>query len=360
MRARWIRGALAVAILLGAELAAPGAGAAEPKPAELAAARKHFDEALELEKAERWSEAEPKLREALAVKETPGLRYHIGLCLEHLGKLVEALVEYDRADEMLRLGAKAPDVAKLLVTAREGVDQRVARLTLRLATEVDGVEVELDHRAVRPALLGQPLPQNPGKHVVAASAPGHQSFRRELVLGEAQAATLVVELPELVRSVPPTTKSARQPAASPAASPAPDASSEPRGSLRTPVLIGEAAFTVLALGAGVLFAIKTGGDSDDIAAAQKDVDALTGGGSGGCSSPQPAARGPCARLSDAVSSHEDHAKLETLGFVAAGVGAAATVTTFLLWKPEAKRAGALRFVPVGGSDRFGVSAFGRF
>jgi tetratricopeptide (TPR) repeat protein len=348
-------------LLAGALLVAPGVAKAEPTAAEIAVARKLFADANALEKEKRWTDAEAKLREALSVKETPGLRYHLGFCLENQGKLVEALVEYDRADEMLRLGTKAPDVAELVGPAREGVKKRAAKLTLKLEPKVDGASIELDGHPVKDVLLDQSMPQNPGRHVITATADGRQAFRRELKLDETEIASVVISLPELGKTGAVEPKAApTQTSVSGSSPPDAGASGAGGGSARTYVLVGEGAFTVIALGAGVFFTLKKGSDQDDIDAAQGELDKLGGGSSSSCNPPAAGAVDACSRLSDAVSSRDDHGKLATIGFIGAGVGAAATLATFLLWKPEQKDAASFRLAPFAGVGNAGLAAFGRF
>src|SRR5450432_1242199 len=109
---RWFTGLLVCAVAIGARLAH-----AEPTPAEISTARQAFESAVALEADQKWLEASTKLREALAIKDTPGLRFHLAHCEEQQGLLVEAALDYDRANELLQHGAKAPDVQKLLATA---------------------------------------------------------------------------------------------------------------------------------------------------------------------------------------------------------------------------------------------------
>src|SRR5690606_8548188 len=68
-------------------LVAPSAGA-EPTATELAVARRLFREATQLEERQRWDLAAQKLREAIRIKETPGLRFHLAHCQENMGLLV--------------------------------------------------------------------------------------------------------------------------------------------------------------------------------------------------------------------------------------------------------------------------------
>jgi tetratricopeptide (TPR) repeat protein len=102
---------LSVSALVGASLLTPSLGfAAEPTPSEISVARRLFDEGKAAEDAARWREAADKFRQAAAIKDTPGIRFHLARCEEEQGAFVEALVEYDRARELIDSGVKAPDV----------------------------------------------------------------------------------------------------------------------------------------------------------------------------------------------------------------------------------------------------------
>lgn len=371
-----VRSRFAVAMLLAALaiIATPRfALAAEPTAAEVAVARRLFGEAAALEKEKKWAEAEAKLREAVAIKETPGLRYHLGHALEQQGKLVEALVEYDRAAEMLERGVKAPDVAELVGPARDGVRKRVPSLTVKLPAGVSGPKVEVDGTDLKAALIGKPMPVNPGDHVVTASAPGRQAFRREITVGEGGAQEVLLELP--ARAPAGAGAAASGPGASPnagAKSGAADGGDATRGdsatggsvgSTRTVVLIAEAAFTVVALGAGVVFTLQKSTAEDDISDRQTKLDELAPGDSSACKSPQGTAlKSTCSELADALDRRDKAATFATVGFVAAGVGAAATVATFLLWKPGKRGDSAARWgvAPVASGQAGGLLVRGAF
>ena len=340
---------------------------AEPTAAEIAVARRLFAEASALEKNEKWAEAEAKLVEVASIKETPGLRYHLGFCMEQQGKLVAALVEYDRASELLARGTKAPDVAELVGPAAARVRGRVAQLTVKLARAVDGAKVELDGSPVKLALIGRAMPANPGKHVVTASAPGHQAFRREIELTDAESEDVVITL---VSSAPAAAGAASAGKAGPnSASAGPEAgatdegagSTSGSGSARTYVLIGEAAATVILLGVGIFYTIDKGNAQDQVDQADAYI-----AKNGGCKNPD--LKDECAQRPDLVDQRDRAATLSTVGFIGAGVGAVATVTTFLLWKPSRKQQSAVWIAPVAapmasprGSPRGGgVAVGGRF
>src|SRR5262245_61240753 len=131
---------------------------AEPTATELAVARRLFGEAVELEHAERWELAAAKLRDALAIKDTPGLRFHLAHCEEKRGHLVEAMLNYDRARELIAAGAKAPDVESVLEPARAQLERRLPQLVIVAPADVAGLVVQLDGKPVARSVLGRPAP----------------------------------------------------------------------------------------------------------------------------------------------------------------------------------------------------------
>ena len=338
---------------------APTAGA-EPSAAEIAVARKLFREATRFEKEKKWAEAEQKLRAALAIKETPGLRYHLAFCQEKQGKLVNALVDYDRADELIQSGVKAKDVEKLLADARTALRERVPTLTIKLPDDApDDTVVDVDGAALKSAVLGQAMPINPGSHTVKVSAEGRQPFTAELRLGEKERRTVNVVLPLQTKA------KATPPPATAAQGDSGVATDSSGWSTRTWVLLAEGAVTAVGLGVGIFYTLDKGKANDEIDEAESVVDAETGGSSSGCNQAglSSKARDACDQLPGLFDDRDRANTLATVGFVGAGVGAAAFATTFILWKPESSDEARRRPVfvsrPVPGSGAW-VGVAGRF
>jgi len=90
-----------------------------PRPAraqtasEIAQAQDWFKDALSLEQASKWQDALTELRRVAAVKLTPQIGFHLGLCESHVGLLVEARVDLERA----RDGARAQGLTKVVDAA---------------------------------------------------------------------------------------------------------------------------------------------------------------------------------------------------------------------------------------------------
>lgn len=304
---------------------------AEPTPSELVLARRLFADASALEEAGNWPAASAKLREALAIKETPGLRYHLAHCEEQAGSLVAASLEYARASELIRAGAQAPDVAQLLALADQRLVAQIPKLVLDVPADIQGVSVEIDGHPISSAILRNPIPLDPGRHAIVAHAPNRGDFNERVDLTVGQSHTLVLVFPERGVAPPPSS------ASTPARPVVPVA--ERRGvAPRTIALIGEGALAAAGLGVGIGFTVARADAAERIRHAQGEIDARTGSGDGGC---QDAATSPeCTELRSAIDAHRRSSLLMTVGYVGAGVGLAAGVLTWVLWPASAARVSA--------------------
>jgi hypothetical protein len=274
------RRSLLALVALWASLLVAVSSAAEPRAADLETARRLFQEATALERDSAWHEASQKLDAALAIKETPGLHFHRAHCAEQLGELVLAARHYARSEEMIRAGAAAPDVEELLSAARARVLARVPRLTLAFPNEVSGASLEIDGVRVSDP-PGTPVLLDPGRHRIIARAPGRRDFEMEITLVEGQTQTLEVSL------------------AAPKPAPLPPTRAK-----------------------GIGFSIARGSASDRIERAQSEVDASSTESTSRCQGEDPPPA--CAELGTALDDHDRATELATVGFVAAGIGAAAT------------------------------------
>lgn len=318
-------------VALAAWLPAPPAWAApEPSPSEISVARHLFDEARAAEDAGRWREAADKFRSAIAIKDTPGMRFHLARCEEEQGAFVEALVEYDRARELMDAGVKAADVEKLLPGARERVRAKVALLTIKLPSEVQNALVELDDKVLSHTAVGEPIPANPGKHRITAVAAGRSRFAGEVELGVGEVKQLTLEMPEattapvLVRATPFEERSA---APAPVSAGSPPAKDDPV-SAKTIALVGEGALFVAGLATGIGFTIaKSSANKDYTDAASQVTDP------GGCNEPKSGSKAAqyCPALLDAIDRRDRDGTIATVGFIGAGVSAAAFGLTLFLW-----------------------------
>jgi hypothetical protein len=321
------------ALLAPLVVSAAASGASEPSPSEISVARRLFQDGKAAEDAGRWREAAEKFRSAIAIKDTPGMRFHLARCEEEQGAFVEALVEYDRARELIDHGMNAADVEKLLPAARERVRAKVGLLTLKLPADVQNITVELDGRALSRSVLEEPMPINPGKHRLVAVAAGRAKFDEEVQLGTGEAKQLTVELPPA--AIPPKGVIAgpSEPSTSQTAVPARALlvpAPADRGSFpsRTLVLVTEGVFfgAGLVTGAGFLLAKNAARDS------YEDATETVGNDPSACTAPtQDDVRRACQKLRTAPTDENRYSTWSTIGFVTAGVSAAAFGLTYGLW-----------------------------
>ena len=176
-------------------IAAAGDARAAPDPSEggSAAAESLFQEARKLMDAKRFGEACPKLVASHKLAPAVGTLLNLADCYERGGQLASAWARFHEAIALAqRLGR--PDREK---TARERADRLEARLIkLTIKGSEPGVEVKLDGNVLDPTVLGTPVPIDPGKHTIDASAKGKKPFATTIDASD-RARAPSVEIPAL-------------------------------------------------------------------------------------------------------------------------------------------------------------------
>ena len=324
--------------------------AKEATSAELTTARRLFAEATALEASSDWNGAASKLKSALAIKETPGLRYHLAHCEEQLGALVAAALDYERSAELIRNGAPAPDVEPLLPLAQRRLDSRIARLDI-VVPQGAAALAEVDGRALPATALGTSLRLDPGTHRVVVRAQGKPDFDGELTLATGEHRTLKVFFDRAGESTPAVAAAAT---ASQPLEPAP----RDRGSgstLRTGVLIGEAALTLAGLGVGIGYALTRDNASRAVLSANAGVDAVAPDDNTYCK--QNSGDAACIHAQQAVNHYDQVVRLERIGFITAGTAAGLLIATWAFW-PASPRQPTVALSPSpGGALLFASGSF---
>jgi hypothetical protein len=257
-------------------------------------AKSLFEEASSLREAGLYEEAIARLRQAIAIKDTPGLEYHTGYCEAKLNHFRVAIRYYERAAALLRSGASAPDVVTLLPPAHAFALEHVARLQIDVSERSPATRLRLDEEPEQAVPEGDLL-VDAGSHRLLISASGFKPEERRITVAQAERLKIDVRLTPLVSEVRPGTESAP--------------SSFPWKTVSIGAGLG---VTAAGLGLGIVSVAKRH-------AAQGRI-ALYGGLPNS---------GP--ELGIARSDKESATRWETVGFVAAGVGAAATAALWTLW-----------------------------
>ncbi|MBN1612590.1 MAG: hypothetical protein JW940_38525 [Polyangiaceae bacterium] len=234
-------------------------------PNEVATAEALFQQARQLMKEGRFSQACPKLAESQRLDPAVGTLLYLAECYEKNGQTASAWATFELAAAE---GRKDNQAAREKI-AKERAQQlvgRLSRLTIAVpaAARVVGLVVRRDDIEVGEPSWDTALPVDPGQHVVQASAPGKKPWVTAVDVGP-DAASAQVEIPVLEDSAPDAPARAAQPqpvappsppvvAAAPAPPPSKDSGSNPGGTQRIAGLaIGGAG--VASLGVGTVLAI---------------------------------------------------------------------------------------------------------
>jgi hypothetical protein len=340
----WAAGALVLSV---------PAFAADPLATELALARRLFSDARTAEDAKDWPTAVARLRDAISIVETPGLRFHLAYCEEQQKLLVEALVDYERAEDLP--SGHNEEFRSQIPSRRASLLKRIPTIALLLGRDPAGANLVIDGHPLPSASFGKPIPLNPGKHVFEVSAPGFAPFKTELSLDEADAlVTNVVMIPTQKVGSLATSAGARPAMARPA-----DAHriTSPGVQPRTYVLIGEAAVLAGALAVAIVFTLEAAAEDETASRARASLPGADASQKNSACMMSPTAPDACARVGAAVNAAQTDRLIARVGFVGAGVGVAALAGTFLLWPSSHRQAAATPWIAVSAS---GLSLGGHF
>jgi tetratricopeptide (TPR) repeat protein len=233
-----------LAILLFAMSCAKTASA---QPDNAAVAESLFDEGRRLMDEGKMEQACAKLDESQRLDPALGTLLNLALCHQKLGKTATAWAEYREA---ISLAVRTNDPRLDYAKARAAeLQQALPHLTVVVAVR-DGLRVSLDGVELTPAAWATPIPIDPGRHELVASAPGYERFEKSFrIAGEKSTR---IEIPELVPIAP---SSAAAAAAEPRVVPLPRPPEDSHASTRTAGhIVG--GIGVLALGAGTYFGVR--------------------------------------------------------------------------------------------------------
>ncbi len=264
-------------------------------------ARELFQEASTLREAGLYDQAIVRLRQAIAIKDTPGLEYHAGFCESKLGHYRLAIRYYERAATLLRGGAAAPDVISLLPPAHEFALAHAAKLRIAMSDTSQAARLRLDDEAEQSIPEGDLL-IDPGKHRLIISVPGFKPEERNITVADAEHLRVDVRMM-------PAEKHA----------PAPQAATSAAFPWKTVSIGLGLGVTAAGLGLGIVSATQRHD-------AQGRIDLYRG-----IVSTCPTCSGPQQQLNQASNDKDSATRWETVGFVAAGVGGVATIAFWSLW-----------------------------
>jgi hypothetical protein len=197
---------------------------AQVNDAERAAARELFKEGDELQRAGKFSDALDKFQRAQRVYSAPTNELRIAQCQAAVGQLVEAAESY-RATLRMPVPAGSPKAFDAAVeqakTELAQLEPRVPKLVVQVSPANSNPQMLIDGQSVSAALIGEPLPLDPGSHRVRITAQGFGGFEQDALLKERETTTVAAALKQTAEVAPVA------PSAPVAASPATTANSAP-------------------------------------------------------------------------------------------------------------------------------------
>ena len=168
-----LRATIAATSVCAVLMVAPHVRAAGDNEGGAAAAESLFQEGRKLMEAKRYGDACPKFAASQKIAPAIGTLLNLADCYEKNGQLASAWARFHEAIALAqRLGR-----ANREQTARERAEKLEGRLIkLSIVSQSTAIDVKLDGNPIDPAVLGTPIPVDPGKHTIEASAKGKKPF----------------------------------------------------------------------------------------------------------------------------------------------------------------------------------------
>jgi hypothetical protein len=205
-------------LVLVAAVTASGPAAAQAPPPPHANGEAALAEGMALYSAGKTHEACEKLAESMRASPLDGTLLNLALCHEKEGKTATAWREFI---ELAKRGARSrrPEIQQLADQHVAALAPTLPKLMLVVPPGTKIAEVRIDGAKLARAEWGNPMPVDPGPHVVAASERGKPAVEQTVVLARAGAQTITLgnASPERSASASPAIASTPPLAPAPAA-----------------------------------------------------------------------------------------------------------------------------------------------
>ena len=205
-----------------------------------------------------YADACPKFEASQKLDPGLGTLLNLADCYEKIGKTASAWAQYREAIPLAR-AAGSNEREDLATERSKALESRLSTLTIRAMSSSDGtaLAVRCDGVSVDAATLSTPIPVDPGKHEVTASAPGHKPWSTTVEVGDA--AQIVVDVPTLPAGSGTT-----------GSNPGAADSGGHGSSAQRPIAIGVGALGVVGVGLGAFFGLSASSTWKDAKAECKD------------------------------------------------------------------------------------------
>lgn len=194
-------------LLLLFVMASPRIVRADGSPDQAAAAEALFDQARELMKQGDFARACAKFAESQRLDAGVGTLIYLADCYEKSERLASAWVTFREAAAAARAAGQT-DRETLARDRATTLEPKLTKLVIDVvATRPDGLEIHRDDTVVSDAMWGTEVPVDAGEYTIRASAPGRNTWTRQVVVS-ASTPLVRVEVPALEPSEEPVAQSA--------------------------------------------------------------------------------------------------------------------------------------------------------
>jgi hypothetical protein len=159
-----------------------------------AAAQALFDEGRRLMEQGKFAEACPKLESSQKLDPGAGTLMNLAACYEKNGQTASAWVTY--TDAASAAAGRHPDWVEAAKAKAAALEPKLSKLTIDVRAKTSGLVVKRDGVVLPEGTAGVPIPVDPGKHTIEATAPDHAPFTTTVLVG-ADGAKQTVTVPEL-------------------------------------------------------------------------------------------------------------------------------------------------------------------
>jgi hypothetical protein len=218
---------LAIALTIGAPtLAMIATNAHAQSAAELEAARGLYKDGQDLEKKKDYAGALDRFKKVAEIKSTAIVRYHEGFCSEKIGKWIDALDFFARAQLEGQGDGKQKEAVDASRKAADALRPRVPKIRIKVTgTEASKAQVTVDGGPVSPVLYDAGIPVDVGKHTVELSGTDVAPDSKEVTLAEKESKEVAFEAKK---------PSAATPVPTPTPTPTPKPTEKPATTLTSP------------------------------------------------------------------------------------------------------------------------------
>lgn len=184
---------LVIAAMLG--VCVPAAASAQDNTA---FAQQRFSRGTSLYDARDYPHALEEFRASIELYASPNTRLYLARCLRELGRLDEAVPEFERAmreaGDRARLDPRYVQTRDVAQAELLQVEPRVGRLTLTVPDVPEGASIRVNQRQVPVAALGIAIPVMPGPVTITIEAAGFEPEERRTEVAAGRESTVGVVL----------------------------------------------------------------------------------------------------------------------------------------------------------------------